>query len=96
VCGEDGLTGVEAGDVLVLPVALPAISQVLALVGALVCQEGGVLSNLAIVARELGIPCVIGAADAMHAIRHGDRVFVDADAGLVAVLARESTPRAAR
>jgi pyruvate,water dikinase len=84
---DEDLDAVEPGDVLVSSAARIAVSQVLGIAGAIVSEEGGVLSNLAIVSRELGIPCVVGAARAMDAIRDGDRLLVDADAGLVSILA---------
>ena len=48
---------------------------------------GGTLSHGAIVARELGIPCVINTGDGSRRLRTGDRVHVDGDAGTVRVLA---------
>ena len=60
------------------------------LAGAVVIDIGGTLSHGAIVARELGIPCVIGTRDGSRQIRSGDRVVVDGDAGTVAVLERAS------
>jgi pyruvate,water dikinase len=52
----------------------------------LVCEEGGILTAAATTARELGIPVVVGAAQASRAILTGDRVRVDGDCGLVILL----------
>jgi pyruvate,water dikinase len=51
-----------------------------------VIDVGGPLSHGAIVARELGVPCVIGTGDGTQVIRTGDRVRVDGDAGTVDLL----------
>ena len=52
---------------------------------------GGMLSHGAIVARELGIPCVISTGNGTSTIRSGDRVLVDGDAGTVEILERPKT-----
>jgi rifampicin phosphotransferase len=49
----------------------------------LVGENGSVLSHLAIVARELGVPTVVGVADAVRRFPPGTRVLVDGDTGLV-------------
>ena len=53
-----------------------------------VIDIGGMLSHGAIVARELGIPCVISTGNGTSTIRSGDRVLVDGDAGTVEILER--------
>ena len=55
---------------------------------ALVIDMGGPTSHGAIVARELGIPCVIGTGDGTHRIRTGDRISVDGSSGAVEILHR--------
>jgi len=50
---------------------------------ALVVETGGMLSHAAIVAREYGIPAVVGAKDATRVIREGQVVTVDGDTGTV-------------
>ena len=56
-----------------------------------VIDIGGMLSHGAIVARELGIPCVISTGNGTSTIRSGDRVLVDGDAGTVEILERAKT-----
>jgi pyruvate,water dikinase len=58
------------------------------LAAALVIDIGGPISHGAIVARELGIPCVIGTRDGTVQIRSGDRLLVDGARGEVQVLER--------
>lgn len=81
------LAAVERGDVVVIGPASAAVAVVFDVVGAVVAERGGVLSNLGTLSREAGVPCIVNAADAMSAIRDGDLLFVDADAGVVFVLA---------
>ena len=85
---EDVLSTLEEGDVLVTTFANPAYNTVLMIAGALVCEEGGPLSHAAVMARELGIPAVIGARGAMTGIADGDTVEVDPVAGRVRVASR--------
>jgi pyruvate,water dikinase len=74
------------GDVLVAPFTAPTYNAVLAIAGGIVVQEGGLLSHAAVMARELGIPAVIGCRGAMDLIGDGDLVEVDPDRGEVRVL----------
>ena len=78
----------EPGDVLVVASTTPAFNTVLAMAGAVVCEEGGPLSHAAVMAREFGFPAVVGAKDALTLIKEGDRVEVDATTGRVRVFAR--------
>lgn len=78
----------EPGDVLVAPWTAPTYNAVLAIAGAVVVQEGGLLCHAAVMARELGIPAVIGCRAAMTLIGDGDLVDVDADTGEVRVVER--------
>ena len=65
----------------------PALASVLPLVGAIVTDTGGALCSLAIMAREVGVPCVAGTGQATAAIPDDALVFVDGDRGLVATVA---------
>jgi pyruvate,water dikinase len=82
------LETMEPGDVLVAPWTAPTYNAVLAIAGAVVVQEGGLLSHAAVMARELGIPAVIGCRRAMDLIGDGGVIDVDADAGEVRLVAR--------
>jgi pyruvate,water dikinase len=83
---EDALGVIEPGDVLVVPFTTPAYNAVLSVAGAVVTEEGGALSHAAVLARELGIPAVIGAGGAVSAIPDGAEVEVDPVAGTVRLL----------
>lgn len=71
------------GDVLVTRQTDPGWASVLYLVNGLVTERGGLLSHGAIVAREFGIPAVVGVEGAMREIPHGKKVFLDGASGLV-------------
>ena len=73
------------GDVLVTESTSEAFNILLPLLGAIVTDAGGLLSHSAIVAREYGIPGVVGTRDATDRISDGTRVRVDGDAGEVTV-----------
>ena len=83
---EAALEQLEPGDVLVVPCTTPAYNMVLSMAGAVVTAEGGALSHAAILARELGIPAVVGAPRALHDIPDGALVEVDAAHGCVRVI----------
>jgi len=78
----------EAGEVLVCRFTDPSWAPLFSLADALVIDIGAAASHGAIVARELGVPCVIGTGDGTRRIRTGDRLRVDGSAGRVEILAR--------
>ena len=73
----------EAGEVLVAPVLDAALGPLLASAAGAVAEMGGLLSHGAVVARELGVPCVVDVKDATRRIRSGERVLVDGGSGRV-------------
>ncbi|MBF6262421.1 hypothetical protein IU443_12730 [Nocardia farcinica] len=78
----------EEGDILVCRTTNPSWTPVLALVDAVVIDIGSTASHGAIVARELGIPCVINTGVGSRVIRSGDRIRVDGGNGVVTILER--------
>jgi len=85
--GGDGDFGrILRGDVLVTVATSPAFNVVLPLVGAVVTDRGGLLSHAAIVAREYGIPAVVGCGDATAHLADGATVRVDGTSGEVTPL----------
>jgi pyruvate,water dikinase len=80
---ECELSRVGPGDVLVTRVAGPSLSQVLPRVAGVVAELGGSTSHLASLARERGIPAVLGVLDATRRIPDGAQVAVDGVAGVV-------------
>ena len=84
---ECELARVAPGDILVTRVAGPALSHILPRVGGVVAELGGSTSHLASLARERGIPMVLGVLDATRRIPDGAQVAVDGVAGVVRWLA---------
>lgn len=82
----DALDDFEPGDVLIAESVDPGWSPVLAVAGAVVLDIGGRLSHGAVVARELGVPCVVNTKIAAKAFATGQRVRVDGGAGTVEAL----------
>jgi len=80
---ECELERVGPGDVLVTRVAGPALGQILSRVAGVVAELGGSTSHLASLARERGVPMVLGVLDATQRIPDGVHVSVDGVAGVV-------------
>lgn len=87
VSGPTEFDRIQQGDVLLTESTTEAFNILLPLLGAIVTDSGGLLSHSAIVAREYGIPGVVGTRNATDLIPDGTRVRVDGDAGEVTVLA---------
>jgi len=81
--GPDDFNRLQKGDVLVTRNTGPAFNVVLPLLGAIVTDRGGQLSHAAIVAREYGIPAVVGTREATTMFADGARVRVNGDNGTV-------------
>jgi pyruvate,water dikinase len=79
------------GDVLIAETTAPPWTPLFATAAAVVSDSGGILSHCAVVAREYGIPAVVGTGLATRAIRDGQIVEVDGDAGVVRVVSEPSS-----
>lgn len=77
---------VREGDILVSPVTTPSWGPVFPKIKAAVSDIGGTMSHAAIVAREYGMPAVVGTGRATNRIRTGQRLRVDGDRGVVTIL----------
>jgi pyruvate,water dikinase len=80
---ECELSRVAPGDILVTKVAGPALSHILTRVSGVVTERGGSTSHMASLARERGIPMVLGVLDATSRIPDGAQCAVDGVAGIV-------------
>jgi pyruvate,water dikinase len=85
---------VQTGDVIVCAFTNPAWTVLFPRAAALVADSGGPLSHAAIVAREYGLPSVVGTGDATRRLVDGQPVRVDGNAGTVTILTR-AEPEAA-
>jgi pyruvate,water dikinase len=86
IAGPTQFGRIVKGDVLVTQSTTEAFNILLPLLGAIVTDAGGLLSHSAIVAREYGIPGVVGTREATDRIQDGARVRVDGNKGEVTVL----------
>jgi len=86
IAGPAEFGRIQQGDVLVTPSTTEAFNILLPLLGAIVTDNGGLLSHSAIVAREYGIPGVVGTREGTERITDGTMVRVDGTAGEVSVL----------
>jgi phosphohistidine swiveling domain-containing protein len=73
----------QDGDVLVCKMTTPAYIPLMQKASAIVTDQGGILSHAAIVARELGKPCVVATRNATSTLRDGDFVEVDGIHGII-------------
>jgi pyruvate,water dikinase len=81
-----GAVKLEPGDILVADTTSPPWTLLFATAGGLVTNSGGILSHSAVIAREYGIPAVLGAGDATVRLHDGQRVEVDGTHGIVRIL----------
>jgi pyruvate, water dikinase len=71
----------QPGGILVTKMTDPDWTSVMAQAKAIITEEGGRTCHAAIVSRELGIPCIVGGANAMKVLKNGQSVTVDCSAG---------------
>jgi len=80
---EEAAKKIQKGDILVTKMTNPDWVPYMRLAGAIVTDEGGMTCHAAIVSRELGIPCIVGARDATKMLRDGETYTVDARSGVI-------------
>jgi pyruvate,water dikinase len=81
ILNEEGFAKFRAGEILVTRQTSPAWTPVLAVAGGVVTEIGGALSHVAIVAREYGIPAVVGVKQATKLIGDGQQIEVRGEEG---------------
>jgi pyruvate,water dikinase len=79
----DDASHLRPGEILVATTTMPAWTPLFGVAAAVITETGGVLSHCAIVAREYGLPAVVGAYGAMQRITTGQEITVDGTTGLV-------------
>jgi pyruvate,water dikinase len=79
------------GEILVCPGTDPAWTPLFLVAGGLVMEVGGLMTHGAVVAREYGIPAVVGLHEATQRLQTGQRVRVDGSTGRVVLLEGEIT-----
>lgn len=83
--GENEFHKMKDGAVLVAAMTRPEYVSLMRKAKAIITDEGGITSHAAVVSRELKIPCIIGTQVATRKLKDGDKVFVNADHGVVIV-----------
>ncbi|MGM0599394.1 MAG: PEP/pyruvate-binding domain-containing protein [Candidatus Rifleibacteriota bacterium] len=82
----DDLFNLKEGEILVCDSIGPEMTFAVPLAGGIIERRGGMLIHGAIIAREYGIPCVTGVADATSIIKTGDKVWIDGYLGIASIL----------
>lgn len=72
---------VHMGDIIIVHSSSPAWTVPMLQAGALVSELGGIISHTAIVAREMGIPCIVGAKGVFDVVKDGDLLEIDGETG---------------
>jgi phosphohistidine swiveling domain-containing protein len=75
----------KAGEILVTTMTSPDFVPAMKLSAGIITNEGGILCHAAIMSRELGRPCLIGAKIATDVIKTGQMIILDADAGVITI-----------
>jgi len=83
VRGPDDFAAFQAGEILVAPITAPAWTPLFSRAAGLVTDVGSAASHASLVAREFGIPAVVGTGDATRRLRTGMRVTIDGGTGVV-------------
>lgn len=84
--GPDDFVRIQPGDIIVCPSSNPSWVPVFTIAGGLVTNTGGLLSHAAVVAREFGLPAVVGVRDATTTIADGRLLEIDGTLGTIRLL----------
>jgi pyruvate, water dikinase len=84
-CIED-LRDIRRGDIIVTSDATAYLVPGLAIAAGAICERGGLTCHLAVLARELDVPCVVGVREAVGVLQGGLRVFLDGTSGEITIL----------
>lgn len=83
--GPSDFPEVRPGDIVICPSTDPAWTPLFTVAAGVVTEVGGALSHAAIVAREYGIPAVLGVVDATSRIASGDRITINGTTGSITI-----------
>lgn len=81
---------IKAGDILITFCTDIAWSPYFPILRGVVTELGGLISHGAVVAREYGLPCIVGATDATNIISDGEDICMDANTGVIMKLGKET------
>jgi phosphohistidine swiveling domain-containing protein len=74
----EDMSRMSFGDILVLPNSDPIYSECVMMAGGLICENGGKLSHICVVALEMGIPCIAQVPNATSVISSNQTIYLDA------------------
>jgi pyruvate,water dikinase len=74
---------IKSGDILVAKMTSPDYVPTMKRISAIITDEGGKTSHTAVVARELGVPCIVGVGNATQKLKTGDKITIDGDDGFI-------------
>lgn len=80
------ISKMKKGDVMVAHTTFPSLVPAMKLASAIVTEDGGITCHAAIVARELGTPCITGIKTALQVLKDGMKVEINADEGIVKIV----------
>lgn len=84
IINENNLTTeFNQGDILITQFTSPLFIPLIKRAGAIITDQGGLLCHASIIAREFGIPCIVGTEEATSRIKEGQIILVDADEGVI-------------
>ncbi len=83
VLSKEDFSKFDHGSILVAPHTDPNMVVIMTKAAAIITDMGGITSHAAIVSREMGVPCIVGAQNATQILKDGDLVEVDATKGVV-------------
>ena len=79
----DHLSKISSGDIIVAKTASPDFMPYLSRISGLITDEGGLTSNFAIIAREVGLPFITGTSSATQTLKEGQEIIMDAFSGSI-------------
>ena len=79
----DEMGKMNPGDIMLSHTTFPSLVPAMKKAAAIITEDGGITCHAAIVARELQTPCVVGCKHALHILKDGDLVEVDATKGTI-------------
>jgi len=82
----DNFNQLKKGEILVTPATTPAWTPLFGIVSGLITDYGGLLSHSGVVAREYGLPAVVGTSNATQVLKDGDTVSLNGETGDIIIL----------
>jgi pyruvate,water dikinase len=85
IVADPARTDIQKGDILIAKNTDPGWTPILSIVGGMVMEEGGLLNHCSIVARELGVPSIVGVHRATERIQDNDLITIDGGLGVITI-----------